>query len=440
MTFNPLPLKTEAYSMGKRIFSNILPSWSWLSRMRQKEGIVRKRNTVQLSICCILSVWVLSGLLIYAFDQQQGSKAQSDINKDIAITPTEAPEQNAPREEAKPSAAPTKTPSPTVTPIPTEAPKEAIVLGFAGDVCLDEASGPVTKYMKEGHRILSLFSEDLLEEMKHADLMMINNEFAYSTRGKKEENKSFTFRAHPDRVKILEDMGVDIVSLANNHALDYGQDALIDTFRTLDIAGIDYVGAGETMSRAKAPIYKTVANKTIAYVAASRVIFDMSWYATDITPGMVGTYDPAIIVESIKEAKENSDFVVMFVHWGIERNSHPEKYQRKLAQAYIDAGADVVVGCHPHVMQGFEYYQGKLIAYSLGNYLFNNATKKSGMLKLYLSEDNSLKAQILPVMNKATKTYLLTDQRERSDYFNYMEGLSFGTLIDEEGYITEDIK
>lgn len=399
---------------------------------------MKKRNVILLSTLCILTVCALSGLLIYAFDQQHQIAAR--LEEDNNFIPTEAPEDDVSAAEATPTDTPTVTPSPSTTPTPTEVPKEPIVLGFAGDVCLDEASDPVAKYVNEGKGILGVFSEDLVEEMKHVDLMMLNNEFAYSTRGTKASNKSFTFRADPGRVKLLEEMGVDIVSLANNHALDYGEDALIDTFSTLDSAGIDYVGAGENMARAKSPIYKTVAGKTIAYIAASRVVFDMSWYATDTTPGMVGTYDPAIIVESIKEAKENSDFVVMFVHWGVERNTFPEEYQRTLAKDYIDAGADIVVGCHPHVMQGFEYYKGKLIAYSLGNYLFNNATKESGMLKLYLAPDSSVKVQLLPVMNKATRTYLLTEAKERSSYFDYMEGLSFKTVIDENGYITEDSK
>ena len=87
----------------------------------------------------------------------------------------------------------------------------------------------------------------------------------------------------------------------------------------------------------------------------------MDWYATEDRPGMVGTYDPAQLLESIKEASDNSDYVVVYVHWGVERNNYPEKYQKSFAKAYIDAGADIVIGCHPHVMQGIEIYKGKKI-------------------------------------------------------------------------------
>ncbi|MDF2908960.1 MAG: hypothetical protein K0R34_4281, partial [Herbinix sp.] len=183
--------------------------------------------------------------------------------------------------------------------------------------------------------------------------------------------------------------------------------------------------------------YFNVGDKTIAFVAASRVVFAMDWYATDTTPGMIGTYDPTLFLESIKEAKENADFVVAYVHWGVERNNYPEKYQKVFAQNYIDAGADAVIGCHPHVMQGLEFYKGKPIAYSLGNFWFNKSNKESGMVKLYLDPDDTIRVQLLPVMNKDTKTYILTNEKERSSYFDFMEGISFDVKIDANGFVTE---
>ena len=224
---------------------------------------------------------------------------------------------------------------------------EPIVLAFAGDINFDENSKPIARYDRENKGILGAISEDLVEEMNNADIFMLNNEFAYSTRGSRIQEKSYTFRANPKRVDILKEMGVDIVSLANNHALDYGVDALLDTFTTLEEAGIDYVGAGVNIDRAKAPIYYTINDTTIAYVAASRVIYAMDWYASDTRPGMIGTYDPALFVESIKEAKENSDFVVAYVHWGKENTHELLDYQINMAKIYIDAGADAVIGCHP---------------------------------------------------------------------------------------------
>jgi poly-gamma-glutamate synthesis protein (capsule biosynthesis protein) len=390
---------------------------------------MRKRNLILLTIICILSITALTGLLVIAFDQQKIRNKDMAESVEPTLTPTPLP-NNEPT---------TPVPSPTSSPTPTEIAlrNEPIILGFAGDVNLDEDSYPVAKYAEEGKGILGVLSKDLVEEMNSADIMMLNNEFAYSTRGVEETDKSYTFRANPSSVVILNEMGVDIVSLANNHALDFGPDALLDTFSTLDTAGITYVGAGENMARAKLPIYYNIGDKIIAFVAASRVVFAMDWYATDTTPGMIGTYDPTLFMESIKEAKENADFVVAYVHWGVERNNYPENYQKVFAQNYIDAGADAVIGCHPHVMQGLTFYKGKPIAYSLGNFWFNKSTKESGMVKLYLEPDDTIRVQLLPVMNKDTKTYILTKEKERSAYFDYIEGISFDVKIDDNGFVTE---
>jgi poly-gamma-glutamate synthesis protein (capsule biosynthesis protein) len=318
-------------------------------------------------------------------------------------------------------------------PIPTK----PIVLAFAGDVNLDEDSKPVARYDREGKGILGGISQDLVDEMNHADIFMLNNEFAYSTRGAEIKEKSYTFRAHPKRVDILKEIGVDIVSLANNHALDFGQEALLDTFTTLDEAEIDYVGAGIDMDRAKAPIYYAIGDTTIAYVAASHVIYAMDWYATDTRPGMIGTYDPTLFVASIKEAKENSDFVVAYVHWGKERVHEPVDYQKNLAKIYIDAGADAVIGCHPHVMQGLEFYKGKTIAYSLGNYWFNASKRESGLLKIYINPDGTTDTQLIPAMNDNTYTYQISEDADRKAYYKFMEDISFNVEFNDKGFVIQ---
>ncbi len=390
---------------------------------------MKTRNLAIVFIVSIITLIAIAGLLVYAFQLQQERDAKDleKIKNGTAITPT------APANPTDvPSNSPSLTPTPSTSPTPAISP---LVLGFAGDVNLSESSDPVKKYDASGKNLSQCFSDDLLDEMRSADIMMLNNEFAYSTRGTKASNKQYTFRANPKRVDILKEMGVDIVSLANNHSLDYGPDALLDTFSTLDDAKIDYVGAGGDINRAKSPIYKTVGGRKIAYVAASRVVPEVGWYATDNKLGMVGTYDSALILKSIKEAKANSDFVVIFVHWGVERNNYPEAYQRDLAHEYIDEGADIVIGCHPHVMQGFEYYKGKPIAYSLGNYWFNSSKKESGMVKLYLEADGSTRFQLLPVMNKNVKTYLLTEEKEKKAYYDYMRSISSTVTIDEDGFI-----
>ncbi len=448
---------------------------------------MKKRNLILLSMVCILSLCLFTSLLVYAFQlqakkdlrnsstQQENLENTDELNPenqtpdDSTATPTPVAAPNSAVSDEVPTSSdstdsaenteanslsstsddsennPVATSEPDTSynvvyaelPASSDTVSDTIVLGFAGDVNLDEDSYPAAKYDAEDKDINGCFSDEILEEMNTVDIMMLNNEFAYSIRGTEEQDKSYTFRADPSRVEILQKMGVDIVSLANNHALDFGPDALIDTFDTLDSSGIEYVGAGNNLDRAKAPIYYEVGDKTIAIVAASRVVFAMDWYASEDGLGMIGTYDPTLILESIREAEANSDFVVIYVHWGVERNNYPEDFQRTMATQYIDAGADAVIGCHPHVMQGLEFYKGKPIAYSLGNFWFNKSTKESGMIKLYLDSDDSVRIQLLPAMNKDTFTFLLTDVAEKKNYYNFIEELSYNASIDENGFITE---
>ena len=425
---------------------------------------MKKKNIFLLSMSALIFLVLLCGLLVYAFRLQNRQDEIDKINNDngIELADSNSDDQldiediNATDKE--PEEIPQETPTDKSDDIINENPNDEllaedneddiideadnldspIVLAFAGDINFNEDSKPAAKYDSEKKGILGGISEELVTEMNDADIMMLNNEFAYSTRGTKTPDKSYTFRANPSRVDILKEMGVDIVSLANNHALDYGQDALMDTFTTLDNAGVDYVGAGENLARAKSPIYYEIGDKKIAYLASSRVIFAMDWYATEDRPGMVGTYDPAQLLESIKEASDNSDYVVVYVHWGVERNNYPEKYQKSFAKAYIDAGADIVIGCHPHVMQGIEIYKGKTIAYSLGNYWFNASKKESGLLKLYIDPDGALRTQLLPAMNDNTYTYLITNDKAKKAYYSFMEEISFDIKFDENGFISQE--
>lgn len=393
-----------------------------------------RKRTILVFLACTVSLCFFTGLLFFA------AKFRIAKNRPLEMSAQTANDHATSRSLVL-SATTAKVSKKKVTSTATQTSKkdsnQAIILDFAGDINFNEGSYPVARYDSKKKGILGGLSSDLVKEMKSANIMMLNNEFAYSTRGKKAANKSFTFRAKPSRVNILKEMGVDIVSLANNHALDYGRDALKDTFKTLDQAGIDYIGAGMNMDRAKSPIYYTVKNKKIAYVAASRVVFATDWYATDSRLGMIGTYDPTLFIKSIREAAKKSDYVIAYLHWGVERKSYPESYQRALARKYIDAGADLVVGCHPHVLQGFEYYKGKPIAYSLGNFWFNNANQNTGLLKLYLNEGGKTRLQILPAKAKNAYTYLIKDTSSKKQYWKTMQKLSYGVTIDRNGFIKE---
>jgi poly-gamma-glutamate synthesis protein (capsule biosynthesis protein) len=312
-------------------------------------------------------------------------------------------------------------------------PKPAVHLLFAGDILL--SSHVMAAYDKEGS-INGVLDEGYRIEISGADIFMANQEFPFSSRGSAAPDKQFTFRLPPSRVSLMNEIGVDIVALANNHSLDYGTDALVDTCTALDGAGIRYVGAGPDMNRAKQLEKIEVNGKAIGFLAASRVYPDPNWVANSKKPGMVSGYDPTILLEEIKKAKEICDYVVVYIHWGVERDEKPQEYQRVLGKQIIDAGADLVIGSHPHVLQGIEYYNGKPICYSLGNFIFGSSIPKTALIRAQVDfAQGSTTLSLVPGTSKAGYTRTLTQEDEIQGFYQYFQGISFGVSVDENGVI-----
>lgn len=308
--------------------------------------------------------------------------------------------------------------------------QQDVTVVFSGDILL--SSYVLNNYEKSG--INGILSEELQSEMQNADITMVNEEFPFSNRGTQAQDKQFTFRVDPNYVKILQEMGIDVVTVANNHALDYGTDALSDTFQTLDNAGIAYVGAGDNLERASQPYVIKAGGKTFGFLAASRVIPEVSWNIDNRQPGMLCTYDSAELCNAIQKAKETCDYVVVYVHWGIERENTPQDYQRQLGKAYIDAGADMVIGAHPHVLQGIEYYNGKPIVYSLGNYIFNQEINSTVLLKTTITPENETTLQLIPAYASGAKTQKMQEE-DGAQLYQFMEGISYGVSISKDGVV-----
>lgn len=296
-----------------------------------------------------------------------------------------------------------------------EADDTSITLLFAGDVLL--SSHVLNAYDTAGG-IGGVLDENIRKEIDAVDWFMLNQEFPFSNRGEAAEDKQFTFRLPPSRVNILQEMGVDMVTLANNHALDFGVEALLDTCTTLDDAGILRVGAGADLEEAKRFQTVELQGKTIGFLGATRVIPVYEWNAGASTPGMFTTYDPSLLLQEIQAAKKICDYVVVYVHWGVEKSTIPEDYQRTMGRQYIDAGADLVIGAHPHVLQEIEYYQGKPIVYSLGNFVFGSSIPQTMLLEVTLTEAEDSGAQspleaelrMIPCRSAAGYTTMITDE------------------------------
>lgn len=316
-----------------------------------------------------------------------------------------------------------------------------ITLGFAGDVNFAEDWCTMQFYNQQENGIYDCISKELIEEMNAVDIMWINNEFTYSTQGTPMDGKMYTFRANPERVEILKQMGVDVAGLANNHIYDYGKDAFLDTLDTLSDAGILYGGAGKNLEEAMEPVYFSLEGKTIAFVAASRAEKNkMTPQATQDSPGILRCYDTKLFVQEIKEARKNADFVIACVHWGTEYSTQLEEVQMSTAREYLDAGADAIIGAHTHCLQGFEYYDGKPIVYSLGNYWFNEKTLDTMFLKLHITgEDNESKieVQVIPATQSDYQTVYSQSEEERERIYQYLEEISVNVEIDENGRVEQ---
>ena len=302
---------------------------------------------------------------------------------------------------------------------------------FTGDVLFANAF----KAGYDAKGINGVISAELLEELNNADILMINNEFPFSDRGEPMEDKQFTFRCSPSYVTALNEMGVDLVSLANNHTLDYGKDALSDTFTTLDEAGIRYGGAGESVERSQEIQIFEVNGKKFGFIAVSRVIPVGDWKAENSLPGLFSCYDETRLVELVKEAKELCDFVAVYPHWGVEYQAEPVEYQTKIAQKCMEAGADIIVGSHTHCLQGVEFLEGKPVFYSLGNFVFGQSIDKSVAVKVTVTGTGEASYQVIPVYAQGGVTRLA--EGENADHIlRYLDEISEGATIGTDGTVS----
>jgi len=316
-----------------------------------------------------------------------------------------------------------------------EEPKIA-TLSFTGDVSLADNWHIAPKYDRAGG-ISGILGENMLETMKNSDFLAVNSEFTVSSRGSALKGKMYTFRAKPERLSIYYEMGVDLVSLANNHVYDYGKDAFLDMLNAFDEYKIPRVGAGKNLAEASKEYIAEINGFKIAFIGASRA--EKNVYtpgATDSTPGVFWCYDPTNVINKIKElrARDDIDFIIPLIHFGRENSHDLEKAQVESAKAYLDAGADVIVGHHAHVLQGVEIYNKKPIIYNLGNFLFNAEVVDTALFQIKLKSDGSMEYYMLPALQKDSRTELL-EGSEKQRIIDNLNSWSVNAHIDETGKI-----
>ncbi len=220
-----------------------------------------------------------------------------------------------------------------------------------------------------------------------ADLAIVNLETSVGTGGRPDPAKRFTFQAPPTAFRALAEAGIDVASMANNHALDFGLALLKETFDETE-PSLTVVGIGRNRDDAFAPALTEIRGTTVATIGATLAATDPTadptghWAATDGSPGTADAVDPRRLLRAVAAADETADVVVVYLHWGIQGEDCPTDDQRTLAADLVDRGADVVVGSHAHQLQGDGRLGPGYVAYGLGNYAWYTPTATTGVLTL----------------------------------------------------------
>jgi hypothetical protein len=271
---------------------------------------------------------------------------------------------------------------------------------------------------------------------KSSDLVLGNLENPLVKGGRPIPGKC-TLRGAPEWARVLKSAGIEVVSLGNNHLMDYGGEGLLSTTKALNDAKIKYLGAGKNSEEAYAPVVLEVKGMKIAFLARTVVVVSSPSYAGPEQAG-VGQLDIQEVRESIRACKQQADKVVLLIHWGIEEYAYPSPEQRRLSKDLMNAGVDILLGHHPHVLQGVERIGRELVCYSLGNFLFDDVewsfndrdgnqhnlvsrlseeNRKGGILKVALSGKGVDSYEFIPTRIGHDGIVRTEDTRERQQEF-----------------------
>lgn len=318
----------------------------------------------------------------------------------------------------------------------SDLPSGNVTLALGGDVMMGGLFGEAVKSNGVDYpwqQIMSLTSS--------ADLSVVNLETCVSDRGASTKPEGFGFQSLPSTLKGFQNAGIDLVVGANNHIMDYGKEAFLDTMTHLDQAGIAYAGIGKNAQEARQVRVFEKNGVKVGFIAYNQIIPAGSWVAQDGAAGQaVLTQDrlPAVLAE-ITQAKQQCDYLIVSLHWGQEYVDYPSAWQTTAAKKMLDAGADMIAGSHPHVLQGIEFYQGKPILYSMGNFLFlkrDDEAGKTALFELTINKDGFVSGKLHPIFISGCRGNLLgKDNPMHANIIERMKNLSsnMGTVVTSDG-------
>ena len=435
------------------------------STNKKKRKKKRRKNEILVFTCVLLAVLTVGGIGLAVLAAGKGRAAANGTGKAEAVKTQEAEEQTIlakimgttgglladiqsefsgqPEEESEPAGRyaellkdPEAMKAQNIYAREAASPKET-VFAFAGDILFDPQYAVMANLIQRGGRIEDAFSENLLEVMRGADIFLVNNEFPYTDRGAPLAEKQFTFRAEPERAAYLTEMGVDIVSLANNHAYDYGEISLLDSLDTLDAMEMPHIGAGRNLEEASKPVTFLINDKKIAVIAATQIERNDNpdtKGATENSPGTFRCWNVDNLLKAVEKAGEENDYVIVYIHWGTENQAETDWAQDDQAVKIAEAGADVIIGAHSHCLQPVGYVKGVPVVYSLGNFWFNSRSLDTALAQVIISEEGELSVKLLPAKQSDCRTQLL-EGAERTRVLEYINSISASGYLDENGYL-----
>lgn len=275
-------------------------------------------------------------------------------------------------------------------PLPLHA--EEIVINAVGDIMLAGRWAPLLR-----HKGYDYPFNGVRSVLAMGDINLANLESPIAVGGSEYSGKQFRFRAAPLAAHALRDAGFNLVTLANNHSMDFGSEALVETLQHLKNNGTAWIGAGKNLAEARKMALYTLKGKKIAFLAYS-LTQPTEFFAGVNRSGTAPGYEKMVTAD-VLSARSQADVVIVSFHWGKEASGIVQQYQRSAAHNAIEAGADVIIGHHPHVLQGIERYKNGIIFYSLGNFTFaskSTTADVSAIVRLRF-DDARRTAEILPL-------------------------------------------
>ena len=309
------------------------------------------------------------------------------------------------------------------------------VFCFVGDVFLSKK--PRTAY--DEHGLSGIIDDGYLKLLKDSDFNIANLECSITDDTENAEDKTFTFALPTEYVTPLKEVGFNLFTLATNHILDYGVDSMMNTIKVLDENDFIHIGAGKNIEEAKKAYIKEIDGKRYAFLSASAVLPSDNWKATYDRAGVFNGYDISELCDEVRNVKPFVDKVIVYMHWGRELETVSNTWQKQYARRIVDAGADLIVGAHPHMVQEIEYYKNVPIIYSLGNFIYGGTMRDTILVTATfdysIDKNGQMRLAVYPGLSNYEKVRKDWKKDEIAAKIKELQDKSSTCYIGDNGYV-----